>query len=140
MVLAFVVWLISVRKVSSSSISQYLSGLRTVHLKSGALPGNLRLDIVSAIVKGKAHEEQARPDKAPRLAMTLSMLRILKCFIKNSSLKLDEKRLLWVVSCMAFHRSFRNHELLSRKAVGFDPSTTLLARRRGAECPELLVH
>ena len=42
MILAYVGWLIAVRKVSSSSISQYLSGLRVVHLKHGEMPGNLR--------------------------------------------------------------------------------------------------
>ena len=33
MILAFVGWLITVRKVGASTIKQYLSGLRTVHLK-----------------------------------------------------------------------------------------------------------
>ena len=35
MVLAFVGWLITVRGVGASTIKQYLSGLRTVHLKRG---------------------------------------------------------------------------------------------------------
>ena len=126
MILAFVGWLISVRKVSSSTISQYLSGLRNVHLRSGVMPGNLRPDIVSAIIKGKEHEEQSKPDKPPRLAMTLTVMKLLKHFLAVSSLCLEEKRLLWVVSCMAFHGSFRIHELLSREAEQYDSTTTLL--------------
>ena len=126
MILAFVGWLMSERKVSSSSISQYMAGLRTVHLRSGVMPGNLRPDMVSSIIKGKAHEEQMLSDKAPRLAMTLTVLKLLKHFITESALLHEEKRLLWVVSCMAFHGSFRIHELLSREAGRFDPTTTLL--------------
>ena len=102
MVLAFVGWLIDVRKLSSSSISQYVSGLRTVHLRSGVLPGNLRPEIVGSIIKGRAHEEQQMPDKPPRLAMTLTVMDMLKFLIIASDIALEEKRLLWVVSCMAF--------------------------------------
>ena len=53
MTLTYVGWLISRRKVSSTTISQYLSALRVVHLKHGVLPSNLRPDIVQAIIEGK---------------------------------------------------------------------------------------
>ena len=126
MVLAFVGWLISVRKVSSVSVSKYLSGLRMAHIKKGGMPPNLRPEMVSLILKGKANEEAMRPSKAPRLAVTVPVMRLLKALITRSNMELGKKRLLWVVSCLAFHGSFRIHELLSREKGRFDPTTTLL--------------
>ena len=124
MILAFVGWLLTVRKVGAASIKQYLSGLRTVHLKNGYLPGNLRPELVKAIIKGK--EQQEAKTRIPRLAMTLPMMKLLKTLLQLSNLTLEMKRLIWVVSCMAFHGSFRIHELLARNQSVFDPETTLL--------------
>ena len=53
MILLYVGWLITSRGVKVTSISQYLSGLRVVHLKHGVFPPNLRPEIVKAIIKGK---------------------------------------------------------------------------------------
>jgi hypothetical protein len=38
----------------------------------------------------------------------------------------ERKRMLRAVCCMAFHGSFRIHELLSKNEGSFDPKTTLL--------------
>ena len=84
MILAFVGWLISVRKVGAASISQYMSGLRTVHLKHGVLPGNLRPDFVSSVIKGRGNEEAMRADKVPRMAMTLPVMRVLKALLSRA--------------------------------------------------------
>ena len=124
MVLAFVGWLISVRKVGAASIKKYLSGLRTVHLKHGSMPGNLRPDLVNAVIRGR--EQELNKEKIPRLAMTLPVLKLLKKLISMTSWSLEQKRLLWVVCTMAFHGSFRIHELLSKNVTCFDPTTTLL--------------
>ena len=126
MILAYVGWLISVRKVSAVSIKKYLSGLRTVHLKNGCLPKNLRPDIVNSIIKGREQEEIK--DKVPRLAMTIPVLKLLKKLITMSEWSLERKRRMWVVCCLAFHGSFRIHELLSKDKHSFDPTTTLLGR------------
>ena len=66
MVIAFVGWLMTVRKISSNSISQYLSGLRIVHLKNGVLPGNLRPDLINAILRG--HSRMETVQKAPKIS------------------------------------------------------------------------
>ena len=104
MVLAFVGWLITVRGVGASTIKQYLSGLRTVHLKRGFFPGNLRPDIIKSIIKGR--EQQELKTKIPRLTMTLPILKLLKALLKKSNMSLERKRLAWVICCMAFHGSF----------------------------------
>ena len=86
MILAFVGWLIEERKVSASSIKQYLAGLRTIHLKHGCMPGNLRPDIVNAVIKGQ-EQEDSRKEKCPRLEMTLPVLKLMKKLISNSSMQ-----------------------------------------------------
>ena len=126
MVLAFVGWLISVRKVSASTISQYLSALRMSHLKKGVLPSNLRPDMVKAILRG--HEHSCAKNKIPRLAMTIPVMRLLKKLLVMSKMPLSKKRLIWAISTIAFHGSFRIHELLSRDTLSFDPTTTLLGK------------
>ena len=124
MILAFVGWLITVRKVGASTIKQYLSGLRTVHLKRVFLPGNLRPELVKSIIKGR--EQQESKNSIPRLAITLPILNLLKTLLKLSNLELEMKRMIWAICCIAFHGSFRIHELLSRNQTVFDPNTTLL--------------
>ena len=74
MILAFVGWLITVRKVSASTISQYLSGLRITHLKNGVLPPCLRPDVVQSILKGLEHE--ATKNSIPRLPVTIPIMRL----------------------------------------------------------------
>ena len=126
MVLAYVGWLLAVRKVSAATISQYISGLRVAHLKLGVMPGNLKPALVAAIIKGKEHEEGKVNSKIPRLAMTIPVMKLLKALLTASNMTLAKKRLIWAISCMAFHGSFRIHELLSRSTCKFDPTTTLL--------------
>ena len=86
MVIAFVGWLMTVRKISSNSVSQYLSGLRIVHLKNGVLPGNLRPDLINAILKGHSRIETVQ--KSPRLAMTIPVMKLLKKLLTISSMSL----------------------------------------------------
>ena len=126
MILTYVGWLMVSRKVSSASINQYISGLRVAHLKHGVMPINLRPAIVAAILKGKENEENAAGNKIPRLAMTMSVMKLLKALLAASELALSKKRLVWAISCLAFHGSFRIHELLSRDAHTYEPKSTLL--------------
>ena len=126
MILTYVGWLMVHRKVSAASINQYISGLRVAHLKHGVMPVNLRPAIVAAILRGKENEENAAGNKIPRLAMTMSVMKLLKALLAASELALSRKRLVWAISCLAFHGSFRIHELLSREAHTYDPKSTLL--------------
>ena len=126
MVLAFVGWLISVRKVSASTISQYLSGLRVIHLKKGVWPGSLRPDIVKSILEG--HEQEVLKPRIPRLAMTMPIMKLLKKLLTKSNMVLSTKRLIWAICCLALHGSFRIHELLAREELKFDPTSALLGK------------
>ena len=125
MTIAYVGWLITVRKVKSTTISQYLAGLRMAHLKHGVLPSNLRPDIVNLILNGQKNLD-SKKEKAPRMAMTIPIMKLLKLLLTKSKWSQEKKRLVWAVACLAFHGSFRIHELLSRSSTEFDPSSTLL--------------
>jgi hypothetical protein len=113
MILTFVGWLISVRKVCAASVSQYLSGLRLVHLKHGVFPTNLRPEIVKSIIKGKSNEDKMM-QKTPKLAITSAIMRLIKYLITRSSKTLEQKRLMWAVSCCLLGGSFRVHKVLAR--------------------------
>ena len=126
MVLAFVGWLISKRKVSAGTISQYLSGLRVIHLKKGVWPGSLRPEIVKSILKG--HEQEVLKRRIPRLAMTMPIMNLLKKLLTKSKMELSKKRLVWAICCLALHGSFRIHELLAREELQFDPTSALLGK------------
>ena len=126
MVLAFVGWLISKRKVSAGTISQYLSGLRVIHLKKGVWPGSLRPEIVKSILKG--HEQEVLKCRIPRLAMTMPIMNLLKKLLTKSKMELSKKRLVWAICCLALHGSFRIHELLAREELQFDPTSALLGK------------
>ena len=126
MVLAFIGWLISVRKVSSSTISQYLSGLRVIHLKHGVWPSNLRPDMVKAILRG--HEQSELKSNVPRLPVTIPVMRLIRKLLEINKMGVSKKRLIWAICCIAFHGSFRVHELLSKDGLSFDPTTTLLGK------------
>ena len=101
MVIAYVGWLITVGKVKSTTISQYLAGLRIAHLKQGVFPGNLRPDIVEYILKGQANLEFNK-EKAPRMAMTIPVMKLLKLKLTKSNWPLEQKRGVWVIACLAF--------------------------------------
>ena len=57
------------------------------------------------------NEESKQAREAPRMAMTIPVMKLLKQLLTASSMDLQGKRLVWAVSCLAFHGSFRIHEL-----------------------------
>ena len=81
--------------------------------------------MVQAIIKGKSNEDNMAT-KAPRMAMTTAVMKLLKTLLTRSNKSLEKKRLAWAVSCLAFHGSFPIHELLSRESKVYDHTTTLL--------------
>ena len=84
MILAFIAYLMKERKIKANSINQYLSGLRTLHLKRGLEVPLLRPNIVNVIINGRGHydEEMARHDfNNRRLPVTMEILKMLKILL-----------------------------------------------------------
>ena len=74
----------------------------------------------------QGHEQSKVKSRVPRLPMTIPVMKLLKRLLSDSPMTQSRKRLLWAVSCLAFHGSFRIHELLSKAEGRFDPTTTLM--------------
>ena len=87
--------------------------------------GFIRPEFVNSIIRGRQNQENIA-EKAPRMAMTVPVMKLLKHLLTTAKMNHEKRRLIWTVACLAFHGSFRIHELLSRKGKEFDPTTTLL--------------
>jgi len=127
--LFFLDWLLTDRAVTAATASAYLAGIRKLHEIKGAEEPKLRSGIINQIIKGKKNEEAVKKrnsDDKGRLPVTLTIMKILKEMIRDSNLPIEEKLLIWTVSTVAFHGSFRIHEILCRRETEFDPDFTLL--------------
>ena len=93
MILACVGWLIAKRGESSTSISQYLSGMRMVHMKHGVPTVNLRPEIEQTIIRGRANKESMKL-KVLRMAMTTKVMKLIKFLLTHDSLQLEQKSTL----------------------------------------------
>ena len=113
------------------TIEKYLSGIRLMHLKEGYNVPVLRPDIVQSVLTGMEQQESLEKKlkgKVDRLAVTKSVLKLLKHELVKKNWTLSKKRLIWTVCLIAFHGSFRIHELLSREQHKFDSLTSLLGK------------
>ena len=129
--LMYIGWLKNSRNVSVSTIDKYLSGIRLMHLKEGYNVPALRPDIVQSVLVGLEQQENVEKrlkGKVERLAVTKSVLKLIKHELKKKNWSLAKKRIIWAICLLAFHGSFRIHELLSREMSSFDPSATLLLK------------
>jgi len=127
--LLFIDWLMTDRKVSAATVNAYLAGVKKLHEIRGLEEPKLRSGLINQIIKGKKNEEAVNKrnlDNKGRLPVTLTVLKILKETIRKSQLHLDMKLLVWAVSTVAFHGSFRIHEILCRVEGEYDPDFTLL--------------
>ena len=129
--LAYVGWLLEVRKVSANTVEKYISGVRLAHLKAGFSVPALKPDIIKAIIDGKAQSEKIEArlkQKVERLAVTPSTLKLIRHELQKANWPLAKKRLTWLISTVAFNGSFRIGELLATNESEFDPQTCLLGR------------
>jgi hypothetical protein len=127
----FIDWLIRDRKVKATTINSYLSGIRQLHVSKGMEPPNLRPAVVNLLLKGKQHIDNIEDRKwgSPgRLPVTITIMKLLKASLIRADMDNVTKVLTWTVCCLAFHGSFRIHEILCHVEDVFDPDFTLLRR------------
>lgn len=128
-IIIFVHWLFEVRKLTSSTVNTYLSGLRYLHLLKGVDVPTLRPILVEQLIKGKHNLEciertqNLKPVRAP---VTLNSMKLLKVEIKNWECSRANKAMVWAVCTIAFAGCLRIHEILCREKSSFDPEFTLL--------------
>jgi hypothetical protein len=128
-IIIFVDWMIRERNLKHGTVTSYLAGLRQLHLAKGLEAPEIRSNAVKTILAGKKNKDRIESwrgvDKG-KLPVTLSVMKLLKATLRESELEVQEKRLVWAVSCLAFNGAFRIHELLSKEEGRFDPVFTLL--------------
>ena len=126
--LNYVGYLLEDRKVSSKTVSQYLSAVRMLHLCQGFETEFLRPQIVSLILKGREHYENAIDTihkKPKRVAVTINVLKFMKRKLSESNFTTEKKLRLWSICCLMWNGSLRVHEVLSKNKTEFDPLITL---------------
>ena len=129
--LTYLGYLISVRKVSGSTLEKYMSGLRMAHLTRGHFSPWIRPDVVKMMITGIQNKEQVRKrmeGKKGRLPITPLMLRSLRSKLIAAKMRTTKKRLIWLVAAWCWSGAFRIHEILARDSMTFDPTSTLLSR------------
>jgi len=129
--LVFIDWLLTVRKVGSSTVKSYLAGVRQLHIKKGIEPpAALKSSIIKQIIRGKTNAEGIVKRKLGprRLGITKTVMLLLKEKIRQCELCKQEKRLIWAVAAIAFAGAFRIGEILCKKPGCFDPDFDLLGR------------
>ena len=108
--LVYIRWLMTSRRVQSSTIESYLAGIRVAHMRAGHSVPVLRPDVVQAVLTGAANKNEITKKlmgKPPRLAMTITMMELLKWLLTHGDMALEKKRRIWLVATLCFNGSFR---------------------------------
>jgi hypothetical protein len=128
-ILIFIHWLATVRKLKTSTINNYLAGIRQLHISHGLPDPSLRSETVNLIIKGAQHKE-ARDRLAARSSVkqpiTTETMLVLKAKLREWEESSSNHRLIWAVATNLFHGLFRIGELTCDKEDEFDPAFTLL--------------
>lgn len=127
----FLNWLVCVRQVSAATASSYLAGMRKIHILRGVEEPKLRQSLVNQVLKGKKNMEaidKRGKDNKGRLPVTLTLMKIIKAALRVSGLPGERVLLVWTVCTLAFHGSFRIHEILARNETFYDPDFCLLGQ------------
>ena len=123
----FTDWLINTRGVGAGTVDSYLAGMRNVHIMQGYEEPNLKSGFIKQIIRGKKNMEFVEKRGIDiRLPVTFTLLRLLKEKIRRWDQLNSRRLLIWTVCTVAFHGSFRIHEILSQNASFYDPDFTLL--------------
>jgi hypothetical protein len=131
-ILVFIDFLTVDGGLSGSTVSCYLSGLRQLHVMRGIEPSrHLRSDLVKLVLKGKKNEDaiiKRRGAAKHRLAVTESIMLLLKEKIRCWDRPAADKLLIWAVCTIAFAGAFWIHEILCQLESTFDPDFELLGK------------
>ena len=127
--IALVVYMANIRKLKASTITNYFSGFRMLHLIKGHYNQQLRADVVTQMIKGVKNGDQIRDmitNRQTRQPVTVGIMAKLKEAIHNSKMPIHKKRLVWFTATTCLLGSFRIHEVLPKDQNTFDKSITLL--------------
>ena len=120
----FVGWCLE-NNLKSNTIEQYVSNVRSLHREVGLSMDDSNWPFLSNIIKGHGNLAE---QTTGRVAMTPELMFKLKLRLSKSRLKIEDKRLIWVVCTLLFQGSFRVGELLAPTTTRFCPDSTLLGK------------
>jgi hypothetical protein len=125
--LLFIYWLASERKLKAGTISNYLAGIRQLHITKGLPEPRIRSDLVNLILQGLLNKENklSRKTDSQRKPITKELMALLKQRTRAWDTSVANKRLFWAVATNLFHGAFRIGELLCGKTSEFDPDFEL---------------
>ena len=120
----FVGWCL-VNGKKASTIEQYVSNIRSIHLDMNLVMEELNWKLLKDVIKGHANLSDPSPSRIP---MTPELLFFLKTKLSKSAYCVADRRLIWVLCTAMFMGCFRVGELLSPTIKRFCPDTTLLGK------------
>ena len=123
-VLTFVTWCLHTG-LKASSISTYLSGLKTGHKIRGLKAPNLRTEWVNIVLTGGSNKNSIEDISSTRLPCTLNTLRLIKKELILADLRPAMKTLIFAACTTGYYGACRMGELLCKKKNSFDPRFTL---------------
>ena len=118
----FAVWAIN-KELASSTITQYMSGIKNAHKREGLETEPMGSNLVKAVLKGKANIERPRKQK---IAMTPGVLFELKKYIVGCKMSYVDKCTLWAMCTIMYSGSLRGSEIMGEKENEFDPENILM--------------
>ena len=129
-IVVLVAYLLDKGNLKSATINNYLSSIRTWHLTKGYNPVNLRPEVVSVMLAGRANEDDVEArEEENRMPVMLEHLSLLRELLHVETEMPEGQRLaFWCISVLAFFGSFRITEILPKKAKQVDPKFELLRR------------
>jgi hypothetical protein len=120
----FVQWALHSRKLSPTTLTLYLSVIKTAHKLKDLDTENFSDFFVTSMLKGASNLALYNSISGrARLVMTLPLLNILGHEIANCTWSEMSKRVLWTACCVAFFGSFRMGELLAPDENKFSTET-----------------
>jgi len=111
---SFVIWCYRVRKLASSTIKSYLSGLKCVHNLKGFACDYITEDfVINRLVKGCERVAMNIPSRNTRRVVTFPLLTNIGTRIAKSDWDPLTKQVFWAASTTAFFGSLRLGEILA---------------------------
>ena len=129
--LLFVHWLVFKKGKKSSTVNNYLAGVRKLHIMKGMPTPTLKTELVKMILSGRKNIEDAhrlREGGQERQPVTPAILELLKARLREWQASGTDKCTVWTAASLLFHGAFRGGELLSKSKSVFDPAFVLLRR------------
>ena len=111
------------RNLASSTIRQYISGIKAAHLRVGHDVGGFEGAILRAVMKGRSNTEAPRKQKVP---MSPGLMMVLREKIKLSRMAPGDKTVLWAVVACLYNGSLRGGEIMGEKEGSYDPANTMM--------------